>query len=170
MNITVLSPVQPLEFSDQNENSVVMRLQIGESSFLLMGDAEVSTEESILQSGLEVNSGVLKVGHHGSNSSTSETFLSAVSPTIAIISAGEGNQYGHPHQETMGKLLARGIKVYGTYKSGSIVATANTTTIEFPTDLEPVPEFTLLIMIVSLMAPLMVSVIIYRRRNMRNSK
>jgi competence protein ComEC len=170
VNITVLNPVQPLEFSTQNENSVVMRLQIGESSFLLMGDAEVNTEASILQSGLEVDSYVLKVGHHGSNTTTSDAFLTAVSPSIAIISAGLNNQYGHPHQETLDKLFSRGITVYGTYKSGSIVATANTTTIEFPTDLEPVPEFTLLIMIVSLMAPLMVSVIIYRRRNMRNLK
>jgi competence protein ComEC len=75
VNLTVLNPVQPLEFSTQNENSVVMRLQIGESSFLLMGDAEVNTEASILQSGLEVDSDVLKVGHHGSNTATSDAFL-----------------------------------------------------------------------------------------------
>jgi competence protein ComEC len=102
VNLTVLNPVQPLEFNDQNENSVVMRLQIGESSFLLMGDAEADTEESIIESGLEVNSDVLKVGHHRSNSSTTDAFLNAVSPSIAIISAGENNQYGHPHQETLG--------------------------------------------------------------------
>lgn len=170
VNLTVLNPVQPLEFTSQNENSVVIRLQIGESSFLLMGDAEADTEESILQSGLEVKSDVLKVGHHGSNSSTTDAFLNAVSPSIAIISAGQNNQYGHPHKETLDKLSAHEITVYGTYNSGSIVATANSTTIDFPTDLKPIPEFPLIIVVASLMAPMLVAVIIYSRRNMPNSK
>lgn len=130
VNLTVLNPVQPLEFSTQNQNSVVMRLQVGESSFLLMGDAEVNTEASILQSGLEVDSDVLKVGHHGSNTATSEAFLNAVSPSIAIISAGIDNQFGHPHQETLNKLSEQGVRVYGTYESGSITITATTTQIQ----------------------------------------
>ena len=170
VNLTVLNPIQPLEFSTQNENSVVMRLQTGESSFLLMGDAEVNTEASILQSGLEVDSDLLKVGHHGSNTATSDAFLDVVSPSIAIISAGLNNQFGHPHQETLDKLFARGITVYGTYKSGTIVATANSTTIEFPTELQPVPEFTLITLAGFLMASMLVAVIIHKRRNMPNQK
>jgi len=125
VNLTILNPVQPLEFDDQNENSVAMRLQIGGSSFLLMGDTEASAESSILQSGLEIDSDVLKVGHHGSRYSTTEAFLNAVSPSIAVISAGEDNQFGHPHQETLDKLLGRGINVYATYQSGTIVMSAN---------------------------------------------
>lgn len=164
VNLTVLNPVQPLEFSTQNENSVVMRLQIGQSSFLLMGDAEDDTETSILQSGLEVESDVLKVGHHGSNSSTSDAFLNAVSPSIAIISAGLNNPYGHPNNETLDKLFSRGIAIYGTYKSGSIVAAANSTTIEFPADLQPVPEFPLVMVMTFLMIPLLIAVIVLRRR------
>jgi beta-lactamase superfamily II metal-dependent hydrolase len=113
---------------------------------------------------------VLKVGHHGSNTTTSDAFLNEVSPSIAIISAGLNNQYKHPHQETLDKLFSRGITVYGTYKSGSIVATANSTTIEFPTDLEPVPEFTLIMVIVSLMVPMLIVVVLHRSRNMPNQK
>jgi competence protein ComEC len=141
VNFTVLNPVQPLEFSEQNENSVVMRLQIGGSSFLLMGDAEASTEESILLSGLEVDSDVLKVGHHGSNSSTTDAFLSAVSPSMAVISAGLNNPYGHPHQETLDKLFAHQVTVYGTYQSGTVIMSANSTSIQVLNNPTPIPEY-----------------------------
>jgi competence protein ComEC len=141
VNFTVLNPVQPLEFSEQNENSVVMRLQIGGSSFLLMGDAEASTEESILLSGLEVDSDVLKVGHHGSNSSTTDAFLSAVSPSMAVISAGLNNPYGHPHQETLDKLFAHQDTVYGTYQSGTVIISANSTSIQVLNNPTPIPEY-----------------------------
>jgi competence protein ComEC len=159
VNLTVLNPVQPLEFTSQNENSVVMRLQIGQSSFLLMGDAQADAEESILQSGLEINSDVLKVGYHGSNSSTTEAFLSAVSPSIAIISAGENNQYGHPHQETLDKLFAHGIAVYGTYESGSIAVAADSTSIEIQDEAQPIPELSSLVILTSLASTLLISVI-----------
>ena len=167
VNLTVFNPVQPLEFNGQNENSVVMRLQIGESSFLLMGDAEADTEESLLQSGLEVSSDVLKIGHHGSNSSTTDAFLSAVSPSIAIISAGEDNQYGHPHQETMDKLLDNGITVYGTYNSGTIVASANSTSIEVLNESQPIPELAVSLILASLMVTTLIA-IIYKRRTLAN--
>jgi competence protein ComEC len=159
VNLTVLNPVQPLEFTSQNENSVVMRLQIGQSSFLLMGDAQSDAEESIMQCGLEINSDVLKVGHHGSNSSTTEAFLNAVSPSIAIISAGENNQYGHPHQETLDKLFAHGIVVYGTYESGSIVVTADSTFIEIQDEPQPIPELSSLTILVTLAATVLIFVI-----------
>jgi competence protein ComEC len=141
VNFTVLNPVQPLEFSGQNENSVVMRLQIGESSFLLMDDAEADTEESILLSTLEVNSDVLKVGHHGSNSSTTDAFLNAVSPSIAVISAGLNNSYGHSHQETLDKWFAHQVAVYGTYQSGTIIMSTNSTSIQVLNNLTPIPEY-----------------------------
>jgi competence protein ComEC len=149
-NLTVLNPVQPLEFNEQNLNSVVMRLQVGGSSFLLMGDAEEVTEESILQSGIEVDGDVLKVGHHGSRTATTDAFLTAVSPSIAIISAGIDNPYGHPHQETLDKLLAHQITVYGTYQSGTITITANSTSIHVLNDPKPIPELSMPTIIASL--------------------
>jgi competence protein ComEC len=164
VNLTVLNPVQPLEFNYQNENSVVMRLHFGEWSFLLMGDAEADTEESILQSGLEVSSDVLKVGHHGSNSSTTDDFLNGVSPSIAIVSAGKNNQYDHPHQETLDKLFANGITVYGTYQSGTLVASANSSSIQILNEPQPIPEFPLIIVIAALMVPILIAAIIYRRK------
>ena len=163
VNLTVLNPVQPLEFTSQNENSVVMRLQIGQSSFLLMGDAQSDAEESILQSGLEINSDVLKVGHHGSNSSTTEAFLNAVSPSIAIISAGENYQYGHPHQETLDKLFAHGIAVYGTYESGSIVITSDSKSIEIQDEPQLIPEMSSLVILTTLAETLLISVI-YKKK------
>ena len=129
VNITVLNPVQPLEFRHQNENSVVIRLQIGESSFLLTGDAEVDSEESMLNVGLNLDSDVLKVGHHGSTSSTTDDFLKAVSPSYAIISAAKKNKYDHPHKETLDRLNEHGITLYTTFESGSIVFYANSTSV-----------------------------------------
>ncbi len=162
-NLTLLNPFQPLEFNDQNLNSVVLRMQIGESSFLLMGDAEVETEESILQSGLEVNSYVLKVGHHGSNTATSDSFLATASPSIAIISAGVGNPYGHPHQETLDKLFANQITVYGTYQSGTIAISANLTSIQVLNDPTPIPEISTPIIIASLTIILLIAIICKRK-------
>jgi len=164
VNLTVLNPVQPLEFNEQNLNSVVMRLQIGDSSFLLMGDAEADTEESILQSGLEVSSDVFKVGHHGSNTATADSFLTAVSPSIAIISAGEDNPYGHPHQETLDKLFANQITVYGTYQSETIAISANSTSIQVLNDPTPIPELSMPIILAFLTIILSVA-IIYRMKN-----
>jgi len=167
-NLTLLNPVQPLEFDEQNLNSVAMRLQVGDSSFLLMGDAEDVTEESILQSGLEVSGDVLKVGHHGSNTATTDSFLTAVSPSIAIISAGDGNPYGHPHQETLDKLFANQITVYGTYQSGTKAISANLTSIQVLNDPTPIPELSMPIIIASLTITLSM-VIIHKRKNQPTS-
>ena len=164
VNLTLLNPVQPLEFDDQNENSVVMRLQVGGSSFLLMGDAEAGAEGSILQSGFEIDSDMLKVGHHGSRYSTTEAFLNTVSPSIAVISAGKDNQFGHPHQETLDQLLGRGTHVYGTYQSGSIVMSANSTLIEILNEPTPIPELSLLIL-ACFMVTILVSAIYKKKRH-----
>ena len=170
VNLTVLNPVQPLEFNKQNLNSVAMRLQIGESSFLLMGDAEVETEESILQSGMEVSGDVLKVGHHGSDTATSDHFLTMVSPSIAIVSAGEDNPYGHPHQETLDKLIANQITTYGTYQSGTITITANSTSIQVLNEPTPIPELSVTIIIVSLPITLSVVIVLKRKLNYISNK
>ena len=114
-NLTVLDPTQPLQFTDQNDNSIVMRLQTGETSFLLTGDAEADAEQSILNAGLSLKSNVLKVGHHGSRYATTDQFLNSVSPSFAIISAGKDDLYGDPHPETIQRLLSHGVTIYGTF-------------------------------------------------------
>ena len=90
-----------------NENSLVMKLVYGDFSLLLTGDAGRPSEEAWLQARLAVGTTVLKVGHHGSTTSTSETFLTQVNPQIAVIQSGADNRYGHPHQETLATLDGR---------------------------------------------------------------
>ena len=117
------------EYKDNNNNSIVIRLTYGNTTFLMTGDAEEEAEEDMLSSGLPLSADVLKLGHHGSSSSTSDDFLSAVDPTWAVISCAEGNKYGHPHAETMNKLRAAGISVFRTDEQGTITATTDGTTI-----------------------------------------
>lgn len=140
-NLTIYNPVQPLQFSDLNDNSIMVKLQAGNTSFLLTGDAETPAEQSIIDAGLNLRNDVLKVGHHGSNTATSQAFLDLVDPSYAIISAGLDNKYGHPHNETIQKLLAKNVTIYGTYTSGTIIASTNGTTITFQDNPQPIiPE------------------------------
>ena len=104
-----------------NESSIVLKLSYGEIDFLLTGDAEVVNEENILADGYQISAEILKVGHHGSTTSTSQAFLDAVSPEVAIISLGAGNTYGHPHKETMEKLSAANIQIYRTDEDNTII-------------------------------------------------
>ena len=89
---------------EMNDTSIVLKITYGETSFLFTGDAEREAELSILDTGADVSATVLKVGHHGSSSSTSYPFLREVNPEIAVISAGENNDYGHPHKEVLSRL------------------------------------------------------------------
>ena len=118
--MTILAPGQGCD--DDNNNTIVLRLDYGENSFLCTGDAESQAEADILASGADVDADVLKAGHHGSSTSTSDEFLAAVSPEYAVISCGEGNSYGHPHAETLNKLRQNGITVFRTDEQGTIVA------------------------------------------------
>ena len=111
---------------DSNNSSVVLRVDYGETSFLFTGDAEVESEECMLATFVsgELDCDFLKVGHHGSTTSTSEAFLAAVSPEYAAISCGEGNSYGHPHRETLDLLEKYGIsgeKLLRTDQSGTCI-------------------------------------------------
>ena len=125
INFTVLSPTGPLQFSDINAESIVMKLQVGNTSVLLTGDAQLDTEQSMLSFGYNLSSQMLKVGHHGSSTSTSSAFLSEVAPTYAVISAGINNQYGHPTQQTLDLLANNNIITYGTYNYGTITFSLN---------------------------------------------
>jgi competence protein ComEC len=120
----VLNPSDPFisgTISDLNNNSVVIRLVYGRTSFLLMGDAAFEAEDRMLSSGLSLKSDVLKVGHHGSRTSTSDSFLDAVRPRYAVISVGARNKFGHPSQETLERLSSYGIKVFRTDLSGAVI-------------------------------------------------
>lgn len=108
-----------------NENSIIIELTYGEKKFLFTGDAEVANEK--LRSWDDID--VLKVAHHGSRTSSSEEFLEQVKSEYAIISCGQNNDYGHPHQEVMDRL--KGAKIYRTDEEGTILVTSDGENLEF---------------------------------------
>ncbi len=114
-----LSVLGPVFFgSDENNNSLILKITYGNFSFLITGDAETDEEQSL--SG-ELASTVLKVGHHGSKTSTGAAFLQQVKPQYAVISCGKNNDYGHPHQETLDRLADAGVEVHRTDEEGTII-------------------------------------------------
>jgi len=123
--LELLHPVEPSN-SHLNDSSIVAKLTFGQVSFFFTGDAEEASEQQILlQSMISLRSTVLKVGHHGSSSSTTQAFLQAVNPEVAVIMCGKDNDYGHPHDETLQKLTAAGIEIYRTDIHGDIVITTD---------------------------------------------
>lgn len=106
---------------DLNDISIVSRLVYKDNEFLFMGDAGIETEEVILLSNKNVSSDVLKVGHHGSFYSSSENFLQAVLPKVAVISVGENNKFGHPSNLVVKRLERRGVRIFRTDQDGDIV-------------------------------------------------
>lgn len=115
----ILAPVD--DYKDLNNYSVVVRLTYGRTSYLFTGDAEKEAELDILENGAEVNSDVLKMGHHGSSTSSCGDFYEAVSPDICVIQCGSGNSYGHPHKETIDKINSSGAKVYRNDTDGTVI-------------------------------------------------
>ncbi|MBE6760675.1 MAG: MBL fold metallo-hydrolase [Ruminococcaceae bacterium] len=115
------------DYKNLNDYSVTVKLSYGIHSFLLTGDAETVSEGEMLNAGFNLDSDVLKVGHHGSDSSSSLEFLNAVTPKYAVISCGEGNDYGHPHSETLERLEnLEGIEtVFRTDLDNTIIFTAD---------------------------------------------
>ncbi|AGB19619.1 ComEC/Rec2 family competence protein [Thermoanaerobacterium thermosaccharolyticum] len=119
------------KYDDLNEYSAVIKLNYGDTSFLFTGDAGAESEKEMINQGYDLKSDVLKIGHHGSSTSTTAAFLDAVDPEYAVISCGKGNDYGHPHSVTLKKLKARNIPVYRTDECGTIVATSDGHSISF---------------------------------------
>ena len=127
--LTILAPNEPLFTKEQmktggnlpNANSIVMRLDYGDFSMLLPGDAEAQTEHQMLTRDLSLKAKILKVAHHGSKYATSQDFLDRVKPEVAIISCGEWNRYGHPFQAVLERL--RAAKLYRTDLHGEISIT-----------------------------------------------
>ena len=131
--LKVLAP-SGKEYEDLNNYSVVLKLTFKEKSFLFMADAQYDSEMDILNSGLDISADVLRVGHHGSTSSTNYNFLKKVSPKIAIISVGLNNDYGHPKEKILNKLKDLNVKIYRTDLNGNIVITTDGETMKVKVD------------------------------------
>lgn len=116
---TILSPDDQV-YEEINDYSAVISLRYGEQCFLFCGDAGEAAESAMLASGQDLQADVIKVAHHGSSSSTSARFLKTVSPGCAVICCGFDNPYGHPHQETLYRLLKAGISILRTDQLGTI--------------------------------------------------
>ncbi len=108
-----------------NNNSIVLRLSYGETDFLFTGDAEREAEASMLSAGIVPDVEILKVGHHGSRTASSQFFVAMAQPEVAVYMAGEGNSYGHPHDETITALSEIGAEIYGTDIHGTIIITTD---------------------------------------------
>lgn len=123
--------IGPLEdHNNVNDDSLVMRLTYSDTNFLFTGDMTADAEKELIEDGENVKCDVLKVGHHGSSGSSCYQFLYEAEPKIAVISCGRDNDYGHPHEETLGRLKDAGVTVYRTDELGSIVIFSDGITVE----------------------------------------
>lgn len=118
-SVTFLGPEEITD--DYNEDSLVCRLVYHDVSFLFTGDAGEQSEKRMLDSGYDLSSTVLKVGHHGSRDSSCYQFLRAVAPTYAVISVASNSEYGHPHAEALSRLYDSGAVIYRTDRNGTVV-------------------------------------------------
>ena len=120
--LDVLYPFEPIsgEMENVNNASPVIMVHFGDERILLTGDAEHEVEEKLLAAGVDLRADILKAGHHGSRTSSTLEVLEAVGPEIMLISAGEDNSYGHPHEETLQKAAELGIEVRRTDLEGRI--------------------------------------------------
>lgn len=125
LTIEVLHPTSSQLTGDLNRDSLSARFTYGDVSFMFTGDGDHKTEADIMKHFKEIDAHVLHLGHHGSNTSSSEAFLNRVSPQYAIYSAGIDNKYGHPHDEVIDLLQKNSITTFGTDKDGSIVLTTD---------------------------------------------
>ena len=133
--VQILGPQK--EYEEPNNTSLVLRVVFGEASFLFTGDAEREAEQDMIDAGVSLSSTVLKVGHHGSDTSTSYVFLRGVMPEYAVISVGEGNSYGHPDDAVLSRLRDAGAAVYRTDMQGTIVAESDGESVAFATEKNP---------------------------------
>lgn len=133
INAVFVAPQKDIKNDNLNEYSAVLKLTYKNTSFLFTGDAENGSEQRMLSSKQNIKADVLKIGHHGSKSSTSTTFLNKVNPKYAVISCGANNKYGHPHDITIKKLNNNKIKTYRTDKDGTIHAISDGKNIKFET-------------------------------------
>ncbi len=117
--LTVIGPVKM--YDSLNNNSLVCRLTYGDNSFLLTGDMEAEAEADLMLSGADLKADVLKAGHHGSSTSCTPAFVAMVRPRAVTVSCGAGNDYGHPHRETVALFRMLNVPIYRTDLNGTIV-------------------------------------------------
>lgn len=120
--------------SDTNNTSIVLKVTYGNTAYIFTGDAERETEQAILSRGTDLSATVLKVGHHGSDTSTTYPFLREIMPEYAIISVAEGNSYGHPTDNTLSRLRDADVTVYRTDLNGEIYLTSDGQSVSITTD------------------------------------
>lgn len=123
--------------SGSNNSSIVLRIDYGETSFLFVGDAERDAEQTILDSGADLSATVLKVGHHGSETSTTYPFLRQIMPQYAVISVGTGNVYGHPTEAALSRLRDAEVTVFRTDLQGDITCSSDGSTVTFAVSRNP---------------------------------
>lgn len=130
--LQILGPIE--ETDEKNDMSVVTRLTFGDRAFLFTGDAESGVEKQLVNSGYDLSADVLKLGHHGSKTSSSSLFLKTVSPQCVVATCGADNDYGHPHREVLQRLDSMGITLYRADISGNIVITSDGETFKVSTE------------------------------------
>lgn len=141
-SFTILAPAGDYG-DDLNNWSVGLRLSYKNNHMVMCGDAEKEAEADIIAYNEDLSADVLKVGHHGSSTSTSDAFLEAISPSYAVIQCGKDNSYGHPHKETLEKLEKAGAQVLRTDLEGTIVASCDGSSVLWSTDAQVVGQATL---------------------------
>ncbi len=127
--VELLGPLK--SYPETNDTSIVTKITYGETVFLFTGDMEVTAENDLIGNGTILKADVLKVGHHGSNTSTGQRFLQAVSPMYGVISLGKNNDYGHPHKEPMARLEQTGVTTFRTDLLGTVLAISDGEEITF---------------------------------------
>lgn len=131
-----LKIIGPMEetYSNVNNYSTVLKVTYGQMDVIMSGDAETKVEKQILEAGENIDAEILKVGHHGSDTSTSDEFLNAISPDYALISTEVGNKFEHPIKTTMDKLKEQNIDVYRTDENGTVVVIITKKDAKFSTE------------------------------------
>lgn len=122
--VTVFSPTKD-SYENLNNYSPVIKIEYGSNSFLFTGDAERDVENEILHSNENISADVLKVGHHGSSTSTSGDFLNKVNPSVGVISVGQDNTYNHPNEDTIKRLTENKVTIYRTDIDGTVVISSD---------------------------------------------
>ena len=121
--VEILSPVK--QNKNLNNMSVVLKITYGDTTFLFQGDAEKEIEKQLLRSGIDISADVLKIGHHGSNTSSDNNFIKAVNPDYAVISCADDNSFGHPHLSVVKRLYENNITPYVTSLNGNVTITSD---------------------------------------------
>ena len=122
--VTVFSPTKDF-YEDLNNYSPVIKIEYGKTSFLFTGDAQKDVEKEILATNEDISADILKVGHHGSSTSTTKDFLNKVNPSIGVISVGQDNTYNHPNEDTIKRLKDNKVTIYRTDKDGTVILSSD---------------------------------------------